>query len=152
MTGDTQEVRELQDMLRRAGLRVTPQRMMVLAALAAGEGHLTADEIFDLVRREYPFLNRSTVYRTLDLLVELGLVAATDLGEGVRQFELVGAAPHHHLICQRCGATAEIADELLQPLRTRLAEEYGFEARMDHFAIFGLCRACRAGNGAAPGR
>lgn len=143
MSGDVQEDNALQDALRRAGLRVTPQRMMVLAALAAGEGHMTADEIFDLVRREYPFLNRSTVYRTLDRLVELGLVAVTDLGEGVRQYELMGTQPHHHLICQRCGVTIDLADEVLQPLRARLQEDYGFAARMDHFAIFGLCRVCQ---------
>lgn len=143
----TDNIRELQDVLKRAGQRLTPQRMMVLSVLAGQDGHMTAEEILDLVRREYPYLNPSTVYRTLDLLVELGLVAATDLGEGVRQFELVGSEPHHHLICRHCGATIEIGDDLLQPLRERLQEEYAFVARMDHFAIFGVCRECQGDAG-----
>lgn len=140
------DIQELQETLRRAGQRLTPQRMMVLAALAEGEGHLTAEEIYELVRRGYPYVNLSTVYRTLDLLVDLGLVVDTDLGEGVRQFELVGGRPHHHLICRECGATIEIADEVLEPLRRRLREQYCFDARMDHFAIFGLCAECREGS------
>ncbi len=142
------DVRELQAALKRAGQRLTPQRMMVLSVLAEQGGHMTAEEIFDLVRLEYPYLNLSTVYRTLDLLVSLGLVVETDLGGGVRQFEVLGSEPHHHLICQRCGAAVEIADDVLEPLRRRLDEAYGFQARMDHFAIFGVCADCRDGHGA----
>lgn len=134
---------ELQEALRRSGQRLTPQRMMVLAALAERDGHVTAETILDLVRPDYPYINLSTVYRTLDLLVELGLVAETDLGSGVRQFELMGSQPHHHLICQRCGLTIEIGDDTLQPLREQLQTQYDFEPRMDHFAIFGLCHHCR---------
>ena len=136
------DIHALQEALRRSGQRLTPQRMMVLSALAEQESHVTAETILELVRPEYPYINLSTIYRTLDLLVELSLVAETDLGGGVRQFELLGARPHHHLICQRCGGTIEIGDETLQPLRERLQTHYGFEARMDHFAIFGVCRQC----------
>jgi Fur family ferric uptake transcriptional regulator len=137
------ELSQLHDALRRLGQRVTPQRTMVLSTLSERGGHLTAEEILEQVQRDHPYVNLSTVYRTLDLLVEIGLVAETDLGCGVRQFELVGAVRHHHLICQRCGQTDEISDALLQPLREQLQQEYGFEARMDHFAIFGVCRHCR---------
>ena len=134
---------ELTTALRRAGQRLTPQRMMVLSVLAEQGGHMSAEEILAMIRQEYPYLNLSTVYRTLDLFVELGLVAQTDLGEGVRQFELVGSHPHHHLICQRCGDIIEVSDDLLGPLRQTLREQFGFKARMDHFAIFGICRSCR---------
>ena len=140
MAGD---IRELHEALRNAGQRLTPQRMMVLSVLAEQGGHMSAEEILALVRQEYPYLNLSTVYRTLDLFVELGLVAQTDLGEGVRRFELVGAHPHHHLICRKCGATIEVGDDLLGPLRQTLQEQFGFAACMDHFAIFGICRSCR---------
>lgn len=137
-------IQDLENSLRQAGQRLTPQRVMVLSVLAERAGHMTADEILDLVRREYPYVNLSTIYRTLDLLADLGLVAETDLGEGVRQFELVGSTPHHHLICQRCGETIEVGDDILRPLRERLQEQYGFDARMDHFAIFGVCHACQS--------
>ncbi|HEX3724052.1 MAG TPA: Fur family transcriptional regulator [Nitrolancea sp.] len=144
MLNDTQA---LQEALRQSGQRLTPQRMMVLAVLAEQESHITAEAILERVRPTYPYINLSTIYRTLDLLVELALVAETDLGGGVRQFELLGARPHHHLVCQQCGNTIEIGDEALQPLRERLQQDYGFEARMDHFAIFGVCHYCRT-NGA----
>lgn len=137
------DIQELHEVLRKAGQRLTPQRMMVLSVLAEQGGHMSAEEILALIRREYPYLNLSTVYRTLDLLVELGLVAQTDLGEGVRQFELVGAHPHHHLICRRCGGAVEVGDDLLGPLRQTLREQFGFVACMDHFAIFGICRSCQ---------
>jgi Fur family ferric uptake transcriptional regulator len=137
------DIDELQEALRRSGQRLTPQRMMVLSALAQQDGHVTAETILELVRPDYPYINLSTVYRTLDMLVEVGLVAETDLGGGVRQFELMGSKPHHHLICQRCGHTIEIGDDTLQPLRERLQQRYGFEPRMDHFAIFGICAHCR---------
>jgi Fur family ferric uptake transcriptional regulator len=140
MAGDAKTLHEA---VRRSGQRLTPQRMMVLSVLAERGGHLTAEEILDLVRPAYPYLNLSTVYRTLGLLVEIGLVAETDLGGGVRQFELVGEEPHHHLICQRCGHTTAIGDDVLQPLRDHLQQQYGFEPRMDHFAIWGTCEACR---------
>lgn len=140
MLNDTQA---LQEALRQSGQRLTPQRMMVLAVLAEQESHITAEAILELVRPTYPYINLSTIYRTLDLLVDLALVAETDLGGGVRQFELLGAHPHHHLICQQCGNTVEIGDETLQPLREQLQQTYGFEARMDHFAIFGVCRYCQ---------
>jgi Fur family ferric uptake transcriptional regulator len=139
----TSDIDELQDVLRRSGQRLTPQRMMVLSALAQQGGHVTAETILEMVRPDYPYINLSTVYRTLDMLVELGVVAETDLGGGVRQFELLGAQPHHHLICQRCGTTIEVGDEVLQPLRERLQNLYDFEPRMDHFAIFGICARCR---------
>jgi Fur family ferric uptake transcriptional regulator len=137
------QIQELHEVLRKAGQRLTPQRMMVLSVLAEQGGHMGAEEILALVRQEYPYLNLSTVYRTLDLFVELGLVAQTDLGEGVRQFELVGSHPHHHLICRQCSGAVEVGDDLLGPLRQTLREQFGFEACMDHFAIFGICRSCR---------
>ena len=137
------DIQELHEVLRKAGQRLTPQRMMVLSVLTERGGHMSAEEILAMIRQEYPYLNLSTVYRTLDLFVELGLVAQTDLGEGVRQFELVGSHPHHHLICQRCGDIIEVSDDLLGPLRQTLREQFGFKARMDHFAIFGICRSCR---------
>lgn len=110
-------------------------------------GHITAEQILERIRPRYPYLNLSTVYRTLDLLTSLGLVTETDVGEGARAFELIGSRPHHHLICQGCGITVEIDDSVLEPLRERLLQQYGFAARMEHFAIFGLCAKCQAASG-----
>jgi len=138
------ELRRIAERLRQSGQRVTRQRLAIFTALARLGGHRTAEEIYDLVRAQHPDVNLSTVYRNLDLGVELGLVTQTDLGGGVRRFELVRAERHHHLVCQQCGAVFELEDDLLEPLRAALLERYGFVARMDPFAIFGTCSACRS--------
>ena len=137
------DVRTLYDALRDAGHRLTPQRTLILTVLVERGGHLSAEEIYEHARREYPFLNLSTVYRTLDVLKEVGVVFETDLGGGRRQFELAESGEHHHLVCESCGRIIQVDGEILVPIRDRLESEYGFEARLDHFAIFGLCRECR---------
>jgi Fur family ferric uptake transcriptional regulator len=136
-------------MLRQKGQRPTPQRMMILSVLAAGEGHQTAEAIYEHVRREYPYINLSTVYRTLEVFRDQGIVSETDLGGGVRQFELLDH-PHHHLICLRCGHIQELAAAALAPLGEQLWERYGFQARLDHLALFGYCRGCAQTAGPAP--
>lgn len=128
--------------LRRHGVRVTPQRLFVLEALERNSGHMTAEEIMQWASRRYPALNLATVYRTLDLLTEIGLVAQTGLGGGAAAFELVGDSPHHHLACERCGGVIEMDETLLEGLRAEALRVYGFHARPRHLAIFGLCRPC----------
>ncbi|HEX6816949.1 MAG TPA: transcriptional repressor [Ktedonobacterales bacterium] len=130
--------------LRRMGVRVTPQRLLVLEALAASGGHMTADALLQWAAQRYPALNLATVYRTLDLLVAHGVVAQTDLGSGVSYFELVGESPHHHLVCERCGAVGDLDAGLLAQLQQRLLETYGFHANLRHVALFGTCRVCQA--------
>lgn len=145
-TGETAALRadaaELAGRLRRIGQRVTPQRLAILGALHSG-AHLSADEVFAGVEAALPGVNRSTVYRTLELLRDLGLVSETDLGGGVRQFELIDQR-HHHLICQGCGGQVVLDDALVAPLREAIAERYGFAAGIDHLAVFGACAACIA--------
>ena len=128
-------------LLRERGQRPTPQRLMILSVLAEHGDHMTAEEVFEQVRREYPAINLSTVYRTLESFRDHAIVSETDLGGGVRQFELLGR-PHHHLICLSCNHVAEMDEALLTPLREELSARYGFTARLDHLAIFGACRTC----------
>lgn len=135
-------MRALAERLRRVGQRVTPQRLAILGALAPG-AHLSADEVFARVEPLLPGVNRSTVYRTLELFRDLGLVSMTDLGGGARQFELIDA-PHHHLICHRCGAILELDDVLVEPLRDAIRDRYRFTPAIDHLALFGFCAACAA--------
>jgi len=130
--------------LRHQGLRVTPQRLIVLEALAAHSGHISADEILQWAAARYPAINLATVYRTLDLLISIGVVAQTDFGSGVSFFELVGDAPHHHLVCEHCHAVLEVDDEALQPVHERILSDYGFLINARHLALFGACRECQA--------
>jgi Fur family transcriptional regulator, ferric uptake regulator len=132
--------RSLADRLRRVGQRVTPQRLVILGALRPGE-HLAADEVFARVEPLLPGVNRSTVYRTLELFRDLGLVSMTDLGGGARQFELIDDL-HHHLICHRCGAILELDDALVDPLRDGIRARYDFAPAIDHLAVFGFCAVC----------
>jgi Fur family ferric uptake transcriptional regulator len=128
-------------LLRKAGQRPTPQRIMILSVLVESGTHMTAEAVYALVRRTYPHINLSTVYRTLEMLRDHRVISETDLGGGARQFELL-RHPHHHLICLQCGHIIEMGAGALIPLREHLLDAYGFRARLDHFAIFGHCQAC----------
>jgi len=130
----------LAERLRQAGQRVTPQRAAILGALCPGE-HLSADAVLARVEGRMPSMNRSTVYRVLELFRDIGLVSETDLGGGVRQFELLGER-HHHLVCRHCGTILALDDALVRPLREAVRARYGFAATVDHLAIFGRCAAC----------
>jgi Fur family transcriptional regulator, ferric uptake regulator len=134
--------REIDQELRARGLRLTPRRLMVVEVLADRGGHHTVDDILAEVRARHPKMNKTTVYRTLELLSELGFVAVTDLGSGRLEYELA-SRPHHHLICEKCHERIEVEDEFLEPLRTSLLQHYGFYTNLDHFALFGVCPACR---------
>ena len=130
--------------LREVGYRLTPQRMMILAAIHERDGHITADSIHERVKEQYPFVDISTVYRTLQLLKKLRLVTEADLGEGVVEYELSERGRHHHLVCRQCGKTSALDDSFLKPLADRLLEAYGFQADLEHSAIFGICASCGA--------
>ncbi|MCW5851039.1 MAG: transcriptional repressor [Anaerolineae bacterium] len=134
---------ELVDRLRQNGLRITPQRVAILEAITDKDGHITADEIFARINPLFPYVDISTVYRTLDYLTENGLLNVINLGTGRAEYELVSRPPHHHLVCRHCKQVISIDGELVQPLRDALLHQYGFAADIRHFAIFGLCRACR---------
>lgn len=133
---------EFIERFRRLRLRVTPQRLLVMEALATNGGHMTADEIMRWTAARYPAINLATIYRTLDLLTSVGLVTQTDLGGGASEFEVVGDTLHHHLVCEQCGAVMEIDDAMLVPMRERLLREYGFRASARHIGLFGVCKEC----------
>ncbi len=133
--------------LRARGYRMTPQRLLVLDAITDA-GHLTAEQVLERVQPDYPMINAATIYRTLEWLKETGLVAETDLGDGHRVYEFIADHPHHHLTCLTCGQQIELPDGLLDALRARIEQEYGFALRADHVGLFGYCSKCRGGSGA----
>jgi Fur family transcriptional regulator, ferric uptake regulator len=137
-------VEDLAALLHARGERLTPQRMFVLEVLQEGSGHQSAEAIYERTKLKYPYINLATVYRTLTWLRDQGLISETDLGGGHTEYEALAAHRHHHLVCLACGGRIEFADELVAPLAAALREHYGFEPRLDHLAIFGLCRGCRA--------
>ena len=128
--------------LRELGYRLTPQRLMILEAVEAADDHISAEEIYVQVRERYPHMNISTIYRTLELLKELGLVFATDMGDGRVRYHFSDKGHHHHLVCQKCGAIYDLDEAVLRPLQDTLRRKYHFRADISHLAIFGRCARC----------
>ena len=129
--------------LKESGHRPTPQRLMILSEVRHAGEHVTAAQILDRVKTSYPYIDASTVYRTLAVLKDMRLVSETDMGVGESMYEWVEPERHHHLICRSCNKVILLDDSNLANLGTRLLEDYGFQADIDHFAIFGLCECCR---------
>ena len=130
--------------LRQAGKRITPQRLLILETMREAGGHLHADEIYSLARQKAPRLSLSTVYRTLAMLKEAGLVDELHLGEEHHHYEIRGDG-HHHLICQGCGKVVEFECPFSQDLLRDLGEEHGFEIAGIHLDLVGYCAECRQG-------
>lgn len=145
------EVKSLIQQIRARGVRITPQRAMIVQAIEAMPGHITADEVFQHVQRASPYVNLATVYRTLDLLVEMDLVTASDMGSGAAHFVLRSHATHHHAVCRRCQRSIEFAPELLDSFTAAMLEQYGFHTEANHIVIFGCCAACADGSDAPSG-
>ena len=128
--------------LRAAGQKVTPQRMLILGSLRHAGGHISASQILEEVRASYPYVDASTVYRTLAAARELHLVSEANLGTGDTVFEWVGVNPHHHLICRVCGSVSSLDHRHFAALANALEDDTGFRADLDHIAIFGICAEC----------
>jgi Fur family ferric uptake transcriptional regulator len=128
--------------LKQMGYRLTPQRVAILEALHGSDAHVTADDIYEHVRPHHPTVNRSTVYRTLQLLKELGLVAETDLGEGRLCYHHIEKGHHHHLICQRCGRVVDVDESVLGPFQELMIRRFGFIPDVKHLALPGYCVQC----------
>ena len=136
-----------QKQLHRQGLRLTPQREKVLSVLHGIGRAASAEELFGLVAQRDASVDRSTVYRTLDLLCEMSLVAVIDSGEKQRLYELSGAeAPHLHLVCRACGKITGVELERLHPLLDDLKAGYHFIADLGSLTLQGLCDSCAGKN------
>jgi len=131
------------DKLKKQGYRLTPQRLMIVSAIETSHDHISAEEIYSQVVGKYPNVNISTIYRTLELLKQLGLVTETDLGEGRVRYHPADKGHHHHLVCQECGAVIDLHESVLSPLKDALLREYDFIADLRHLGIFGRCVKCR---------
>lgn len=129
--------------LRRQGVRITPQREMILDALAHGKGHMTAEEIFDQVREHTRAVNLATVYRTLDMLVEAGLATRANLWDGRLVYAPRQHGPHLHLVCRLCGGTIDADVQLLLSLVEKTQQQYQFSIDWQHLSVQGICQVCQ---------
>jgi Fur family ferric uptake transcriptional regulator len=132
------------DRLRQHGLRVTPQRRLILQSLCDLDGHASADKVQERVLAQGRDVDLSTVYRTLERLRDLRILSQTDLGRGCAEFEVLSDTPHHHLICQACGHVVDLDHTYLTSAAEAIRQDFDFVPTFDHFAIFGLCHECRS--------
>ena len=123
--------------LRKAGLRLTTARRLVLEALFAAEVPLSAEEV--AVRSR---LDLTSVYRNLETLERHGFARHVHLGHGPGRYALVGRGEHEYLFCESCGEVRPLSTEELEPIRAQLRNQFGYETRFTHFPIVGRCGKC----------
>ena len=134
---------DLSELLRERGMRVTSQRLLIERALREHGGHLTAEQVHDLVEPALPGVTQQTVYSTLALLAELGVARRVAAPGSSTRFEAV-AGDHHHMICERCGAIEDLHARVPLGAATRASRESGFVPASAGVTVLGLCRRCAA--------
>jgi Fur family transcriptional regulator, ferric uptake regulator len=139
------------DSLRPAGSKRSSKRESILDVFLQHEGHLSADDLYDLVRRDDRQISRATVYRALQWMVEAGIARKVDFGEGRFRFEHSYRHPRHfHLICQSCNRSAEFLSSDIEALIEEIAAARDFSARQSVLQIYGTCGECRTGRAEPP--
>jgi len=140
----SQDTRELEGTLRRSQHKLTRPRQAVLDTLATAQEHLTPAEVHLRAKARYPRLGLTTVYRTLELLAELGLVCRIHRDDGCHSYAVRNARHGHHLVCSRCGRAVEFADCNLQALVEALQARTGFRIEGHILELTGQCPSCLA--------
>ena len=130
------------DELRARGFRLTPQRELVLTAVQ-DLGHATPDQVHAHVRESSSAVNLSTVYRTLEVLEDIGLIRHAHLSDRAPTYHSVHGHEHFHLVCRNCQAVISVDPDVLSPLLQRLDTDHGFTADIGHLTVFGTCASCR---------
>jgi len=130
--------------LRDRGFRITPQRQLVLEAVES-LGHGTPEEILAEVQRTATGVNLSTIYRTLEVLEDVGLVSHAHIGHGAPTYHSIDEHVHIHLVCDKCGAVLSAPAQAASAFVTRLEKDYGFRTDITHVSVHGHCRSCAEG-------
>ena len=146
MGGISININELKENLKEKGYKLTPQRRAILDIIIEKEGeHLTAEEIYDEVKKRCPDIGLATVYRTVLLLEEVNVIYKLDLNDGCSRYELVHSDEehrHHHLVCNKCKRVYEVQDDLLEELEERIEKTYKFKILDHSVKFFGICSEC----------
>ncbi|WP_206426609.1 Fur family transcriptional regulator [Clostridium sp. E02] len=143
------EQEKFKHILRTKGLKVTNQRMLILNLMAKHPGeHLTAEELYDLAKQECPEIGLATIYRTVQVLVDLSVIDKVRFNDGFARYELGGLTResghhHHHAICSRCGKVYSFRGDLLDTLEQALYDREGFIVTDHEVKLYGYCRECR---------
>jgi Fur family ferric uptake transcriptional regulator len=135
-------VGDVLQVLRQGGFRMTPQRRAIVAEVMTVRGHISPPVVARRIQDQMPGVNASTVYRTLALLEEIGVLSHSHLERGA-EYHRAGEADHVHLSCSRCGAADDLSMAEADALRAVIRRHHDFLPDLTHFAISGLCRSCQ---------
>jgi Fur family ferric uptake transcriptional regulator len=135
-------LKKLRKYLRENNLRFTTERVTILEEIFSFPSHFDAEQLFIHIRNKYNHVSRATVYRTLELLYQIGIIKRENLGKGYASYELDLNMPHHdHLICLECGRVVEFMDELIEKRQKEICEANDIIMMKHHLQIFGKCKS-----------
>ncbi|WP_297631844.1 Fur family transcriptional regulator [uncultured Clostridium sp.] len=141
------DMQELKENLKEKGYKLTPQRRAIVDTIIKNEGkHMTAEEIYDEVKKDCPEIGLATVYRTVILLEDIRLLSRLDLSDGCSRYEIVHEDEehrHHHLICNECNKVFEVEEDLLDQLEERVENKYKFKIKDHSLKFYGICSECQ---------
>ena len=141
-------LQDLRGKLYERGYKMTPQRKQILQIFVEHPEHLSAEDVYGILREQDSEIGLATVYRALDLLSDLGVLVKIDFGDGCARYELNTADPtvhhHHHLICVKCKKVIEFEDDLLEDLEATISKKSGFQILNHEVQFFGYCKDCQA--------
>ena len=129
--------------LDQSGHRLTEPRRIVASALDGRSGHFTAADLVADARSRQPGIGRATVFRALELFMELGVVERIDLPTGDHAYVVCEPAHHHHVVCSRCGRSTEIDDRGIRAITKKIAKRTGYRIDRHRLELFGLCKSCQ---------
>lgn len=139
----TDHIQSIRYALHEHGYRLTPAREAILRALVDSGGHVTADALVELVHEQSPRIGRMTVYRTLDVLCDLGVLRPVYQGTGAAHFVLMEDGHHHHLICSGCEQVVEFDDCVVEALQEAIGRRFDFQVQGHLLELYGLCPDCQ---------
>ena len=143
-----ESIESIKDKLKETGFKITPQRRAILEILLENDDkHLSSEEIYDMVRVSCPEIGLATVYRTIQLLSEVGLLSKLNLDDGCIRYEIRlnkdEKHNHHHLICKNCSKIIEVQEDLLESIENKIQEIYKFDIIDHDVKFFGICEDCQ---------
>lgn len=147
-----EKIEQLRETFKKAGYTFTTARAMIIDILSRTNKHLSAEEVYQKIYRKYPSIGLTTVYRTLELLVKLGIATKYDFGDGRGRYELLEKSTeehHHHLICLECNKIVDYTDfmdeeiKMIEKLEKAFFKKYKFEIKSHQIFFYGICEECR---------
>ncbi len=132
------------DVLKKEGLKVTPQRIAVLEEIMKDRGHRESEDIYMAIKTRKTHVSRATVYRTLDILVQYGFARKLNLGDGRARYETKIDSPHHdHMICNNCGKIIEFVNHKIEKIQEEIMKQHHFKLQQHSHQLFGICKECQ---------